>query len=316
MANNLRRDYFLDRWVIVAEGRSKRPDDFRRKGAVEKEGATCAFCFGSEDMTPPEIDRITHEGMWVVRCFPNKYPATTNKRGRKVGRVMMSTPAYGSHEIIVESPKHDDELGDLSVDRILDVFEMINRRITALEKVKGIKYVNVFKNRGPSAGASLAHSHFQVMSLPIVPTLVLEEAEGSFRRGFCGFCRVLRKEAKGDRSIIENKHAVAFTPYASRFPMEAWIMPKRHVGRLSDLKPVEAEALAEALKKVIEAANTGLNYPPYNLVFHHSPSREDLHFHLEFCPKMSILAGYEIGSGSYINVVSPEDAARYYRRRM
>ena len=222
-------------------------------------------------------------------------------------------PAFGRHEVIVESPGHDDDLGDLSVERFLDVFEMVNRRVKALESLDGVRYVSVFKNRGAKAGASLAHTHIQLIALPINPTLVLQEMEGSWVKGSCGFCKVLVKELKGGRRILSSKHSGAFAPFASRHPMEAWVMPKRHVGRLSDLSPAEAEDLAESLKYVLDTLNTKLDYPPYNLIFHASPRRGKLHFHFELCPKLSILAGYEVGSGGFINTVPPKDAARFYR---
>lgn len=303
--NEIRKDYFLDRWTIIAANRAKRPDKFKRKPDKQKKGI-CFFCPGNEGMTPPEICRVEGKNGWIIRVFPNKFPATTKGKGKK-GKDLI--PAYGEHEIIVETPKHKGNMHDLDEDHLFKVFEVYEERIKVLQKDKKIKYVSVFKNRGKTAGASLPHTHTQIIGLPFVPTLVKEESVS----GKCPYCKIVKKEEKGPRKILSDGNVVAFTPYASRFPFEAWIFPKRHVRTFSELNPEEKLSFVKALKEVLTKLDHGLDFAPYNFYLHYSPKGKDLHFHLELCPKMSILAGFELSSGMYINTMSPENAAKFYR---
>jgi UDPglucose--hexose-1-phosphate uridylyltransferase len=314
--NELRKDYLLDRWVIIARDRGKRPTDFIQKSRAEKQ-KICFFCPGNEHMTPPEIDRVEENGKWIIRCFPNKFPATTTEFGEIHENFLVRQPAYGKHEVIVETPNHDENLDELSVEHIVKVIDMYSSRINAIRGDKRIEYVTVFKNHGSAGGASLDHSHTQVIGLPMVPKLVKEEtgAAGKYkeRTDNCIFCDTWRNEAGGERLISEDDHTVSFAPYASRFPFEAWIMPKRHVTSLDELDDGERHSFASMLKGVLMKLNSSLNGPPYNFWLHHSPDDGDLHIHLELAPRLSKFAGMELGSEIVINVVPPELAAQHYR---
>lgn len=313
-SNEIRKDYALKRRVIIASNRGKRPEDFKKQARVKAvRNGKCSFCPGSEYLTPPEISRVVEEGEWIIRCFPNKYPATHNSRARKKTGFLNSVPALGRHEVIVETPKHDGSVSELPVGHIIKLLDVYQERISALNSLKRVGYTLVFKNVGATAGASLAHTHSQVIALPDAPDLVREEAEAYSGKMGCVFCRVMKKELKSERRVFENEHAGAFAPYASRFPFEVWIMPKRHVKSIGDLSLDEKTSFADALKHVLARMNRGLGFPPYNYYLHVSPKKADLHFHLELCPKTTKLAGFELGSGMYINTISPEDAARFFR---
>lgn len=314
--NELRKDYILNRWVIIAKERGKRPNDFLKGEADRKDKGPCFFCPGNEHTTPPEISRIEEDGRWLIRCFPNKFAATTEEM-KKVRGEFTSMAAYGRHEIIVETPDHDMCLGDLKVEHIAKVMDMYSERILENKKHPGIEYALVFKNKGREAGTSLEHSHTQLVALGVVPTAVQDEVEASKRyvneKNNCPFCDISKTEMKGKRRIFEDKHMAAFAPFASRFSFEAWIMPKRHVTSLEFLDEEERFSLARILKKLVGGLNSSLNYPPYNFYLHISPKREDLHFHLELCPRLSKWAGFELGSGMIINTIPPEMAAKHYR---
>jgi UDPglucose--hexose-1-phosphate uridylyltransferase len=315
MASELRRDYFLDRQVIIAVDRGMRPSEWAVKGGDVAPGGRCFFCPGNEGMTPPEILRIPEGDGWGVRVFPNKFPAVTLDEGVVGERVM---PAYGMHEVIVETPEHEGGLSGLSAERIAEVFGVYSSRVDDMLSHGGIEYALVFKNHGRKAGASLAHSHTQIISLPVVPPLVREEvfaAENySHEHGVCPFCDMIRPESEGPRIIRDGPDSIVLAPYASRIPFEAWVMPKRHVGSLSDLDSGELLCLANSLRLVLSRLRDGLNNPAYNFYLHMSPRGEDLHLHFEVLPRLSVWAGFELGGQAYINTMPPELAAEFYRK--
>ncbi|MFH1789290.1 MAG: DUF4931 domain-containing protein [Candidatus Altiarchaeota archaeon] len=314
MGNEIRRDYLLDRWVIIAANRGKRPEDFKVKAERIEGSRVCVFCPGNEHMTPPEISRVEREGDWIIRSFPNLYAATHNTRARARRGPSRSLPAYGRHEVIVETPDHDGVIQDLSVEHLTALLGEYQVRIDALNRLKGVKYALVFKNYGRVAGASLYHTHSQVVGLPMVPPMIREEARQSSKGGRCVLCSVLKRELKSARKVFEDEHVGAFTPFASRFPFEVWIQPKRHVKSIGEMTAPEKGSFAGALKYVVKTLSDGIGRTPYNFHMHTSPRGADLHFHLEFCPKISKIAGFELGTGMYINVVAPEKAAEFYRR--
>jgi len=316
--NELRRDYILDRWVIIAEERKKRPQDFIRASKKEKP-KMCYFCPGNEHLTPPEIDRIEENGRWIVRCFPNKFPAVIldDSEIKSENEILRRIPAYGKHEVIAETPEHNKNLSDLSVEHIVKIFLMYARRINEIKKDKKIKYVFVFKNHGEMGGASIAHSHTQIIGLPIIPKIIMDEInsadEYKSKTGRCIFCDVLNLESKSERRIYEDKYTIAFAPFASRFNLEVWIMPKRHLNFIDEMTNRELKSFANSLKIILGRLNKSLNDPPFNFYLHYPPDGYDLHLHLEIAPRLSRFAGLEFGSGVVINVIPPEVAAAHYR---
>lgn len=309
----IRKDYILDRFVYYAVSRKERPQEFK-KLVVKDEGKVCYFCPGNEKLTPPEIGRVEYKGSWKMRWFLNKFPAV-EKKGKAVIRqkkFFSEGDSYGAHEIIVETPHHKSQLADLPATDIKELLEVCKVRVRELSKLKGIKYVDIFKNHGKDAGTSLLHSHSQVMALTQVPALVSEEAAAVGKCRRCPYCEIIKIEAKSKRKIFETKNVAALAPFASRFNYEAWIFPKQHKKTLEELNDEELRDFAIAIKKILSKLKK-LN-ASYNFYVHYSPQKENLHFHIEITPRIATWGGFELSTNFTINSVLPEDAARFYRK--
>jgi UDPglucose--hexose-1-phosphate uridylyltransferase len=338
--SELRKDPVSGRWVIIAAERSKRPDDFRPAKTAERLNVPtpfCPFCAGNEAKTPPEIFSLagprdgTGAAPWRVRVVPNKFPAVS--RGEAPARVrhglFESMPGIGVHEVVIESPDHDREMADLPVDHVRDILATFQARLRSIEAEPQYAYIQLFKNKGMEAGASLSHPHTQIVALPIIPKRVKEEiysSERYFRRTRgCLFCRSLAEElAAGERIVLKNDHFAAVEPFASRFPFETRIFPLRHAPFLSGAGPEEIASLAETLSTVLRKLKSLLADPAYNLVLHQSPNpacgrrlwpelEHIAHWYLEIIPVLTHVAGFEWGTGFYINPVAPESAAKFLR---
>lgn len=315
----LRKDYILDRWVYLAAERMKRPVEFKREAAEESK--TCFFCPGNESLTPPEIGRINKEGRnsggeWLIRWFLNKFPAVDESSPESAAARTDNTfftfaSAYGRHEVVVDTPNHDEQLWDLEKERLVQLLKVYSGRIEELENLPSVRYVTVFKNHAREAGTSLVHSHTQVAAIAIPPPAVMEEVRASKNFSSCPYCRIVDVEKGSFRRCFENNGFAAFTPYASRFNYELWIFPKRHVRRFSELDNGELDALAEVLGKVLGKLKQ-IN-APYNFFLHYAVKGDDLHAHIEVTPRLSIWAGFEFSTGATINSVTPESAAAFYR---
>lgn len=331
----LRKDPFTDRWVIIATDRAKRPSDFRFS-AEEKGNGECVFCGGHENETPPEVFAIRTAGEpnapgWDVRVFPNMYPAlrTEGDIYRRSMGVCDVMNGVGAHEVIVETPDHSKELADLDVADIKKVLVAYRERINDLGRDVRFKYVLVFKNHGKDAGASLQHSHSQLIATPITPKRVKEELQVAREyhdsRGRCIFCDYIEQETKlfKDRLVREDDNFVALAPFASSFPFEVWIMPKRHSPDFVFTSDAEMDSFAAMLRDVLNRIRVVLNDPPFNYMLHIAPFRrpnadccetmEEYHWHLEITPRITKLAGFELGSGFNINPTPPEIAAELLR---
>jgi UDPglucose--hexose-1-phosphate uridylyltransferase len=325
----LRKDPILGRWVIIATERGKRPTDFDAEPQPRR-GGFCPFDYGSEDKTPSEVLAYRDAGSsanqpgWWLRVIPNKFPALQiegelNRAGDGMYDYMNG---IGAHEVVVETPDHNGTLDTLSVKQVQEILWAYRDRLIDLKKDPRFRYIIIFKNHGAAAGASLEHPHSQIIAMPIIPKRVQEEITGA-RQYFeykerCVFCDILRQEKSSDKRIVlENENFISFMPFASRFPFETWLMPKVHQSHFEDIRKKEVMSLAEVLREVIRRIKVALNDPPYNFILHNSPCREkDLeyyHWHLEIMPKLTKVAGFEWGTGFYINPTPPEDAARYLR---
>jgi len=330
----LRRDPITGEWVIIASERAKRPSDFARRPEREPEqadnNATCPFCPGNEAMTPPEIMAFRQPGSqrngpgWWVRVVPNKYPALAvegnlNKTG--VGMYDWMN-GVGAHEVIIETPEHDKKLEFLDARQIEDVLWAYRARYLDLKKDPRLKFILIFRNYGLVAGASLGHPHSQLVATPMVPGEIAVELEGTRRyesyRDRCVFCDILRQETdEGSRLVAENEHFIAFEPFASKYPFETWILPKRHCGSFAAISAQEQTGFAAMLGEGLRRIHLCLGDPPYNYNIHTSPcdrdDKDDYHWHLAIFPRLTIAAGLEMGTGIYINVTPPEIAARFLR---
>ena len=313
----LRKDYILERWVYYATERKDRRREFKEEEVKDiSSSKTCFFCPGNEHSTPPEIGRVEYKNSWKIRWFPNKFPVVELKGNAGIktsNKFLKEGKNYGNHEVIAETRDHKKQLADLSIEHIKEIFEVYKLRITALTKLKGIKYVTIFKNKGPQAGTSLVHSHTQVASLPLIPDDVMNEVKAVKKFRNCPYCNIIKLESKSKRKIIENKSMIAFAPYASRFNFEVWIFPKRHVKSITSMRDNELYDMASTLKKILIKLKK-LN-ASYNFFLHYAPAGYDLHFHIEVMPRFAKWGGFELSTGATINSVMPEDAAKFYRSK-
>jgi UDPglucose--hexose-1-phosphate uridylyltransferase len=323
----LRKDPVSGRWVIISIERGTRPSDFA-VSAHAKKGGFCAFCVGNEHTTPPEILAFRPDGSrpntpgWTLRVVPNKFPAlrVEGELNRVGDGIFDKMNGIGAHEVIIESPAHNLTLSTLPLKSVEDVLLTFHYRISDLKKDKRFKYVLVFKNEGEAAGASLEHTHSQLIALPIVPRLVEEEIEHARHyydyKERCIFCDIIHQEIKsGVRVISENQDYISLAPFAPRSPFETLILPKSHES--SFMPDGKLNLLAQILQRTLRQIDKALDLPPYNMLIHTSPFREETneyyHWHIEIKPKLTSTAGFEWGSGFYINPTPPEEAAKFMR---
>ncbi len=328
---DLRRDPIVGRWVIISTERSARPQDFlRNQPARSPSTALCPFCPGQERLTPKEILAYRpqpgepNSPGWTIRVVPNKFPAlqVEGELGREGIGLYDRMNGIGAHEVIIETPNHKDSLAEMPAKRIEDVLWAYRDRIVDLKKDMRLRYILIFKNHGAAAGATLEHTHSQLIALPIVPTSVVNEIEGC-RTHFqqkerCIYCDILRQElGDGARIVAENPEFLCLTPFAPRFPFEMWILPKRHAGHFEESQKSQFEFLAPMLSEALRRMDKVLAKPAYNFILHSSPQHEKTgdfyHWHLELIPKLTQVAGFEWGTGFYINPVSPEESAKFLR---
>lgn len=310
----LRKDYILERWVIISSGRGKRPFEFKKQ-EEKNEAKNCFFCPGNEKLTPPEIGRLGKR-KWRVRWFPNKFAAVEEQGDpaiRTDNKYFTFAAGYGTHEIIVETNDHKKQLSDLGLTEIKDVLKTYQERIKELSSKENIKYAAVFKNHGKDAGTSLVHSHSQIIAYNKIPTEVKEKLEAVKKYDHCPYCDIINIEKGSHRKCFENEHFAAFTPYAPRFHYEIWIFPKKHIKNITELNEEELISLAEIMKKILQKISA-IN-ASYNMELYYSPEKENLHFHIEITPRMAIWGGFELLTGDTINSVSPEEAAEFYREQ-
>jgi UDPglucose--hexose-1-phosphate uridylyltransferase len=326
----LRKDPVTGRWVIISTERRKRPSDFRLENRPFEPASFCPFCEGNEPYTPREVLSYRRGGNangpgWDVRVVPNKFPAleVEGTLDRQAEGLFDKMSGVGAHEVIIETPEHNQSLATLPVVAIERVLWAFRERVLDLKQDTRFRSILIFKNHGITAGAALEHPHSQLIALPIVPRNVRDEVEGA-RAHFelkerCVFCDIVRQEQDSrTRVIAENAEFLAVSPYAPRFAFETWLVPKRHGSAFEDAPRHEYESLARMLKETLQRMNRALLSPPYNLIIHSAPFQTPglepvYHWHLELMPKLTKVAGFEWGTGFYINPTSPEEAAQVLR---
>jgi len=325
----LRRDPVIGRWVIISKERSKRPLEFPAVKETNN-GQSCPFCPGNESVTPPEIlaygrqGRTKNSAGWTLRVIPNKFPileieGSLNRQGDGMYDKMNGV---GAHEVIIESPDHEKEIPQLPKNQAEDIFRAYKERILDLKQDMRLENILVFKNRGEYAGATLSHPHSQLIATPIVPKRVKEEVGGAKShyeyKERCVFCDILKQEtSSAERVVAENGHFLAFCPFASCFPFETWILPKFHSSKFEDIRKDELSGLAAMTQNVMGKIDRVLAKPPLNYIIHNSPLKDPhmpyTHWYLEIIPKSTHVAGFEWGSGFYVNPTPPEEAAKFLR---
>jgi UDPglucose--hexose-1-phosphate uridylyltransferase len=326
----LRKDPITGRWVIISTDRAKRPTDFIRESVEIKGNGFCPFCYGNESKTPPEILAYGRDGSgrdtpgWKVRVVPNKFPALgiEGELDRAGEGLFDRMNGIGAHEVIIETPDHRSTLATLEEKAIEDVFWAYRDRMLDLKNDKRFRYILIFKNHGEAAGASLEHTHSQLIALPIVPKRVREEVDNCKRyfteKERCIFCDMIRQEIEeAARVISENEHFVAIAPYAPRFPFETWVLPRAHGSAFENNQSPVYASLARMMRELLRRMDATLANPAYNYMIHTSPIGEEVndhyHWHIEVIPKLTKVAGFEWGSGFYINPTPPEESAKFLR---
>lgn len=325
-----RKDPVIGRWVIVAEERVDRPSQFVSPKDQTVGRDRCPFCPGREGETPPELlafrdDWKPNGPGWWVRVVENKYPALSPKvELDRQGKGMYDyISGFGHHEVVIETPDHDADISTLPHRQVEELIWAYRDRYIELTRDNRVRFVLIFKNYGRTAGASIEHPHSQVIAMPAVPKRLAEELEGAEQyyniKDRCVFCDMVREEAQNGaaRLVNENNAFICFVPFAARFPYEICILPKTHQSHFADITKEQVMGLGRLLKESLNQLASALDHPPYNLMFHTAPPTigrvEYYHWHIEILPRLTTPAGFEWGSGFYINPVSPEESARQLR---
>ena len=330
--SEIRRDLVKQNWVAVASDRALKPNDFpiakRDLGKVAA-GGFCPFCEGNESFTPPEVavyrpeDTEANSGGWSIRTIPNKFSAF-ELQGQLVESqkgVYKTYNGLGKHEVVIETPEHGVEFHEFDQERVYKILTMLKQRYNDLARDERIKYIQIYKNRGMFGGASLEHSHSQIVALPFVP----RENEGLPQyyasKGTCLICDMVQQECtEKERVIWETEDFVLICPYASRFSYEAWIIPRRHTEHFGQINEQEMDSLAHILLTYTRAMIDCLQDPSYNFVINTAPVNVDhqsgYHWYIEVTPRLLVQAAVEVATGIYINPVAPEISAQMLKESL
>lgn len=331
----MRRDPITKSWTIIATERAKRPEKpliNSEKSTIEIEhDNNCFFCTGNEHTTPPEVLAYREIGSlqdtpgWSLRVVPNKFAALNFEQDFHIKQdtnLKVSSYATGAAEVVIESPHHSKDLAFFSIDHTAAVLQAYKDRYIALSQKNAIKYILIFRNNGIQAGASIHHPHSQIIATPVIPVKISSEFVGASdyfeSTGRCIYCDIVKTELKDrTRIVYENEYFISFAPYASKTPFEICVMPKFHSAKYQDLDEKQLIYLADVWKATLYKLYAGLDNPPYNYFIHTSPTRKNTdryyHWHMELIPKLTLAAGFELGTGMYINIAIPEECAEYLR---
>jgi UDPglucose--hexose-1-phosphate uridylyltransferase len=329
----LRQDPATKQWVIIARERAKRPHDFMKQSAPPPLPAykeDCPFCPGNESLTPPETMAYRRGGLangpgWWVRAVPNKYsalvPDGSISRKEEEG-LFRKMDGVGQHEVIIESPLHNQCIALMEDKQVEEILLAYRERYLTLREDPRFKLIIIFKNHGRAAGTSLEHPHSQLVATPIVPLTIrqrFEKAASHFDDdGTCVYCDILREGLRvPTRMIMETDRFVTFHPFASRAPFETWILPKEHHASFGSISMGDAKEFAWVLKTTLFKLYRGLNNPDYNYIIHTAPTKDEheeyFHWHLQILPRLVTPAGFELGTGIFINAALPEETAEFIR---
>jgi len=333
MSSIIRQDLSTKDWTIFSEKRADRPYDYRekeRKKVPKRYEPGCPFCIGNEEKTPRTLLVINGGGNWSVRVVKNKFPAVQSmeascggQQGRRhIDGPYLSIEGVGEHEVIIESPRHDDDLVKMDKSHVEKVMSAYKERFIDVSSQFQKQLVIIFKNHGRRAGASLDHPHSQLVAIPFVTEYIRNKMSESQRYfndfGRCVYCDIIEHEIKsGKRLIYESDKFMALAPYASSVPYNIIIYPKRHMSCFAEAEDADISGLAGILQIVLGKLYGLLDDPDYNYVIDTSPMDQSgnrhYHWHLEIMPRLNTRAGFEIGSGMNINHILPETCAENLR---
>ncbi len=328
--SEIRQDPTTKEWVIIASERRGRPLEVAHHQAESEEPAfvsSCPFCPGNEDMTPPAVlDYANPElGTWRLRVFPNKFPALTPNETavrQEEDNFFLSMGGAGAHEVVVETPLHNKPIALMNDEEVSGILRSYHERYNALSRLPFVKLVLIFKNHGRAAGTSLRHPHTQIVATPIVPRYLRMQYEVATRyyddSGRCLYSDIVHSELRaGKRVIMETEKFVVFHPFASHQPFETWIVPRMRNACFGNASSEELEDLAHVLRTILLKIYRGLNNPSFNYIINTAPvgdeNKDFFIWHVRIIPRLSMIAGFEIGSGIYINSTFPEETAPFIR---
>ncbi len=329
--SELRQDPTTKSWVILAPERAKRPQPKHRvRPADELPGwdSSCPFCPGNEELTPPEVFRlpVSNQGApWEVRVVPNRFAALTPGENGDIveeARLFRKMDGIGAHEVIIETPSHNMPMALMSYEQVEKVLIAYQERYNALKKEKYLKFITIFKNHGWASGTSLVHPHSQIVATPIVAPSYHRQFDIAHEyyidRGRCLYCDLLAGELdKGKRIVARTEQFIVFHPFASHAAYETWIMPREHCASFGIFPATYMNQLAKALKNVLLCLYESLDNPAFNLMVDSTLTEDEedpyYHWHIRIVPRLTTIAGFEMGSGIYINTSLPEDTAGHIR---
>lgn len=325
----LRQNFFTKEWVIIATERAKRPEELATHRPPQEVPAfveTCPFCPGNESKTPPEVMRYpTDGGPWQVRVIPNKFAALTSdvQPVRSLQHLRRRVTGFGFHEVIVDSPDHSRCMTLLSDEQVAKILAIYKQRYNVLSLDPRISHITIFKNHGVDAGASLQHPHSQLIATPVIPSQVRHRLYEALRHyddvGECMFCHMVEREIEDQtRVVLKNEHFVAMEVFASATPFATHIFPLRHMASFGDISELEISDLARILRSLLAKIYVGLENPDLNFTIRSGPAEyagaRHFHWYVSVIPRLTRVAGFELGSGMFINTVLPEDAAEFLRK--
>lgn len=326
----IRQDPTTKEWVIIAAERMRRPHEYSREARSRshaKENRPCPFCPGHEAATPAEVFRIADSSGtgWAVRVTSNKFPAlgaTGRLERREVGPLFREMDGVGTHEVIIETPAHDRGLPLMTDREVADILNAYQARYRSLQEDTRLKYIIIFKNHGEAAGTSLSHPHSQLVATPVAPMLLRRKYEVAIAHyddtGRCLYCDVAEEERRAkSRVVLETGLFLVFHPFASRVPFETWIMPKQHQASFAQVSAEDLLALAPILRRTLRALHDRLGDPDFNYIIHSAPIEDENKdyylWHIQIFPRLTTIAGFELGSGIYVTTTLPEESAAAMR---
>ncbi len=324
----LRHNVVSQEWVIIATERAKRPEEFAKRPKERKTVPayvpTCPFCPGNEKMTPGETYVVPGANGWRVRVTPNKFAALSyeGERRRSIQGIRRTVTGVGIHEVIIETPDHSKTTAQLDDQQMETIIQTYLNRFRFASADPRVEQVTIFKNHGDAAGTSLEHEHSQMIAAPVITSQLRDRLINSLRHfdefGECIFCRVLALELEeGTRVVLESEHFVSFVQFAALTPFAMLIMPRRHMACFIEMKDAEAADLARNLRRTLGKLFHGLENPDFNYAVRTAPTEytgvKYYHWYVSIIPRLTKVAGFELGSGMFINVSLPEENAGFLR---
>jgi UDPglucose--hexose-1-phosphate uridylyltransferase len=324
----MRQNRFTKEWVVIATERAKRPEELKTKREITKlpkYSPTCPFCPGNEQMSPGEVMRLNgSDGSWRVKVVPNKFAALSREGEptRKVERSKRTINGVGIHDVIVETPDHSLTTGLLADDQVTAILKVYKQRYDEISRDPRITQITIFKNYGAAAGASLEHPHSQLIAAPIISHQVRERMYEALRHydefGECIFCQVNEEEMHDKvRVVMVSDHFLVLEPYASATPFTTHIFPLRHMASFGEINQEEIADLGRTLRALLGKLYVGLENPDFNYTVRTAPAENAgakyYHWYISVIPRLTRVAGFELGSGMFINTVLPEAAAEFLR---